>query len=200
MKNKKEEILSAAEEEFARHGYEGANILRIAKHVNVTHVLIYYHFKSKENLFTQVLQRKIDGFIQSVLPPAGTENLYFLQNLDNLIVQNFDFIANNVAFARLIVNEAKSIPSLVDIAHNQYLDYINLLQNTLNNEHTAGNINQTNAEQLVLNIFSLNIMSVLVMPELEPLLPYEQPDKQILLLQHKQENIRYIHLFLGVKE
>lgn len=200
MKNRKEEILSAAEEEFARHGYEGANILRIAKQINVTHVLIYYHFKSKENLFTQVLQRKLDGFIQSVLPPAGTENLYFLQNLDNLIVQNFDFVANNVAFARLIVNEAKSIPSLIDIAHNQYLDYINLLQNTLNNEYAVGNINKTNAEQLVLNIFSLNIMSVLVMPELQLLLPYELPDKQILLQQHKQENIRYIHLFLGVKE
>lgn len=200
MKNKKEEILSAAEEEFARHGYEGANISRIAKQVHVTHVLLYYHFQCKENLFAQVLQRKIDCFIQSVLPPAGTENLYFLQNLDNLIAQNFDFVASNVAFARLIVNEAKSIPSLIDIAHKQYKDYTDLLQNTLNKEATAGNIKPTNAERLILNIFSLNIMSVLVMPELETLLPYEQPDKHTLLMQHKQENIRYVHLFLGVNE
>lgn len=200
MKNKKEEILSAAEEEFARHGYEGANISRIAKKVHVTHVLLYYHFQCKENLFAQVLQRKIDGFVQSVLPPTGTENLYFLQNIDNLIAQNFDFVANNVAFVRLIVNEAKSIPTLMDIAHNQYIDYINLLQNSLNKESAVGNIEPTNAERLILNIFSLNIMSVLVMPELEHLLPCRQPDNQTLLMQHKQENIRYIHLFLGIKE
>ncbi len=199
MKNKKEEILTAAEEEFARHGYEGANICRIAKKVCVTHVLLYYHFKNKENLFASVLQRKIDGFVQSVLPAEGTDNLHFLQNIDNLIVQNFDFIAHNVAFARLIVNESQSIPSLADIAHTQYADYIQRLQNALDREAAAGNIAKSNAEQIILYIFSLNIMSIIVMPEIEHLLPTSNEDINILLQQRKQENIDYIHLLMGVK-
>lgn len=200
MKNRKDIILEVAEEEFARNGYEGANICRIAKKVGVTHVLLYYHFQNKENLFMEVLQRKIDGFIQSVLPPQETETLYFIKNLDNLVAQNFDFIAENAAFAKLIVNESTSLPSLADIAHTRYREYLERLQHALDVEQAAGNIAATNAEQLVLNIFSLNIMSVVVMPSIEALLPDTESDRAEVLKRRKEENIERIHLLLGVRD
>lgn len=201
MKNKKEKILAAAAEEFARNGYEGANMCRIAKKVGVTHVLLYYHFQNKENLFRELLQQKIEAFIQSVLPPEGTENLHFMQNIDNLIAQNFDFIAENAMLARLIVNETESVPdSLKDIAHKRYSEYLERLQHTLDVETEKGNIVPTNAEHLMLTICSLNIMSVLVMPAITNLLPEAELDNQKVLQRRKEENIRYIHTLLQNKE
>lgn len=201
MKNKKEKILAAAAEEFARNGYEGANMCRIAKKVGVTHVLLYYHFQNKENLFRELLQQKIEAFIQSVLPPEGTENLHFMQNIDNLIAQNFDFMAENAMLARLIVNETGSVPdSLKDIAHKRYSEYLERLQHTLDVETEKGNIVPTNAEHLMLTICSLNIMSVLVMPAITNLLPEAELDNQKVLQRHKEENIRYIHTLLQNKE
>ena len=200
MKNKKEVILEVAEEEFSKNGYEGANICRIAKKVGVTHVLLYYHFQNKENLFMEVLQRKIDKFIESILPPAETETLYFIKNIDNLVAQNFDFIAENAAFARLIVNESASIPSLADIAHTRYNEYLERLQHSLDSECAAGHVAKTNAEQLVLNIFSLNIMSIVVMPSIEALLPEMETDRAEVLKRRKEENIERIHLLLGVRD
>lgn len=199
MKNKKAEILAAAEEEFAKNGYEGANLCRIAKKVGVTHVLLYYHFQDKENLFRELLEQKIEAFIQSVLPPEGTENLHFMNNIDNLISQNFDFMAQNAILARLIVNETCAMPeSLQDIAHKRYNEYLQRLQHSLDIEAAAGNILPTNAEQLMQTICSLNIMSVLVMPAIANLLPQPNSSKDILQ-QRKDENIQYIHTLLGVK-
>ncbi len=202
MKNKKEDILQAAEEEFARNGYEGANISRIAKRVGVTHVLLYYHFQNKENLFTEVLQRKIEQFIQSVLPPEGTENLHFMENLDTLITQNFNIMAQNAMLARLLVNETEQMPDLLcDIAHKQYSGYLARLQHTLDKETEAGNIVPTNAERLILTICSLNIMAILVMPAIENLLPEQEQNRQKVQQRRLEENIRYIHSLLttGIK-
>ena len=201
MKNKKEEILQAAEEEFARNGYEGANISRIAKRVGVTHVLLYYHFQNKENLFTEVLQRKIEQFIQSVLPPEGTENLHFMENLDLLITQNFNILSQNAMLARLLVNETCQMPTpLCDIAHKQYNEYLERLQRTLDKEAESGNIVPANAERLVLTICSLNIMAILVMPAIENLLPEAEQDREKVQQRRLEENIRYIHTQLGLQE
>ena len=63
MKNKKEEILQAAEEEFARNGYEGANISRIAKRVGVTHVLLYYHFQNIPALMEESVKEWMEDVI-----------------------------------------------------------------------------------------------------------------------------------------
>ncbi len=202
MKNKKEEILQAAEEEFARNGYEGANISRIAKRVGVTHVLLYYHFQNKENLFREVLQRKIDEFILSVLPPEGTENLHFMENIDLLITQNFNMMAQNAMLARLLVNETGQMPeSLRDIAHKQYGEYLTRLQCALDREAEAGNIVPANAERLILTICSLNIMAVLVMPAIENLLPEQEQNHQLVQQRRLEDNIRYIHSLLttGIK-
>lgn len=197
MKNKREEILQAAEEEFARNGYEGANISRIAKRVGVTHVLLYYHFQNKENLFFEVLQRKIEQFIQSVLPAEGTENLHFMENIDNLIRQNFNLMAQNAMLARLLVNEMSEMPTMLcDIAHKQYGEYIECLQHTLDREAEAGNIVPTNAERLILTICSLNIMAVLVMPAVENLLTVQEQDRQSVQQRRLEDNIQYIHMML----
>lgn len=201
MKNKREEILQAAEEEFARNGYEGANMSRIAKRVGVTHVLLYYHFQNKENLFAEVLNRKIDEFIRSVLPPEGTENLYFVENIDTLIVRNFDIMAQNNLLARLLVNETAEMPAaLRDIAHKQYAGYLMRLQHTLDVEAAAGHIRPTNAEQLIQTICSLNVMAVLVVPAFHNLLAEGETDPGQLLQEQKAANIRHIHTLLGLEE
>ena len=49
-------ILSAALDEFARHGLAGARMDRIAAQADVNKRLIYYYFTSKDDLFLAVLE------------------------------------------------------------------------------------------------------------------------------------------------
>jgi AcrR family transcriptional regulator len=49
-------ILLAARDEFACHGLAGARVDRIAERADVNKRLIYYYFKSKDDLFLAVLE------------------------------------------------------------------------------------------------------------------------------------------------
>lgn len=49
--NKRSAILKAAAKVFADNGYEGASVDEISKEAGVTKSLLYYHFKSKDEIF-----------------------------------------------------------------------------------------------------------------------------------------------------
>jgi AcrR family transcriptional regulator len=52
----RQKILEAATAEFARHGLGGARVDRIAKLAGANKRMLYYYFRSKENLFLAVLE------------------------------------------------------------------------------------------------------------------------------------------------
>jgi len=56
-----QDILQAAQDEFAALGLGGARVDRIAERAGVNKRLIYYYFGSKEDLFLAVLERAYEG-------------------------------------------------------------------------------------------------------------------------------------------
>lgn len=52
-----EKIIKAAQREFAQYGYEGARVDRIAQKAKINKAMIYYHYKSKENLYESLLSK-----------------------------------------------------------------------------------------------------------------------------------------------
>lgn len=57
----KEKILEAARAEFSERGFDGARVDSIAKRAEVNKALIYYYFKSKEELLQELLR----GFLEA---------------------------------------------------------------------------------------------------------------------------------------
>lgn len=60
--SKKIAILNAAEELFARRGLRGASLRQIASKAVVDVSLITYHFKTKDQLFAAVIERRTRVF------------------------------------------------------------------------------------------------------------------------------------------
>jgi AcrR family transcriptional regulator len=54
-------ILTAAIDEFAARGYDGAGVDRIARRARVNKALIYYYFKSKRGLYHEILHASVRG-------------------------------------------------------------------------------------------------------------------------------------------
>jgi TetR/AcrR family transcriptional regulator len=67
-------ILDAAEQEFSRHGLNGARLSTIATLAQVTTASLHYYFENKENLYKAVLQRPIDE-VQSMLGQLNFDGL-----------------------------------------------------------------------------------------------------------------------------
>lgn len=65
---KEEEILNAAEEEFFRNGYDATSTAVIAKRAGVTHAMVNYYFRTKENLFIRILDNSVYDLLKSLKP------------------------------------------------------------------------------------------------------------------------------------
>jgi len=63
--------MAAAIDCFARFGYQGASIDRIARHAGVTKGALYYHFRDKEQLLFEAVSERVGEFEHHVLSEVG---------------------------------------------------------------------------------------------------------------------------------
>ena len=66
-------ILEVAEGEFAREGYAGAHLQRIAEQVGVQKTALYYYFVSKAALYEEVLVLMLQEFERTVIEAVSTK-------------------------------------------------------------------------------------------------------------------------------
>lgn len=103
----KQRILTAAAEEFAERGYDGARVDTIAKRANVNKALIYYYYENKEDLLellfadlltvsTQLMQQTMPHNFDLTNKEAITKIMYsFLdvleerQNVVRVLIMEF---------------------------------------------------------------------------------------------------------------
>jgi TetR/AcrR family transcriptional regulator len=69
-----QQILDAAEQEFSRHGLNGARMSAIATRAKVTTATLHYYFENKESLYRAVLQRPVDE-VQTKLGQLNLDGL-----------------------------------------------------------------------------------------------------------------------------
>jgi AcrR family transcriptional regulator len=68
---RREQILAAATEAFARSGFAATNLDDIALHAGITRVILYRHFDSKTELYQAVLDRMCARLEAHVAEPVG---------------------------------------------------------------------------------------------------------------------------------
>jgi TetR/AcrR family transcriptional regulator len=103
-----EKIIKAAQREFAQYGYEGARVDRIAQKARINKAMIYYHYKSKENLYESLLSK-----VYTTVFPRITEtipqNIGPKEKLELIISTFIDFIKDlDEDFIRMMLRELSS--------------------------------------------------------------------------------------------
>jgi AcrR family transcriptional regulator len=63
----RKQLMTAAIDSFARLGYQGTSIDRVAREAGVTKGAVYYHFRDKEELLFEAVKDRIVGFEKQVL-------------------------------------------------------------------------------------------------------------------------------------
>ncbi|SFE75293.1 transcriptional regulator, TetR family [Paenibacillus algorifonticola] len=87
----KELLLSHALIEFAKHGYEGASLRKIANLSNVDVALLSYHFGSKLGLWTSVVDHLTERITLQTVP---FKNNYMHMKLETACIALVDNIVN----------------------------------------------------------------------------------------------------------
>lgn len=88
---KKEALFKATAGLFPRNGFEATTTVQIAKAANATEPMIYYHFKGKYDLFTQIFERASKEYFSRLkrLPKDTTTQF---EKIANLISLHFQFV------------------------------------------------------------------------------------------------------------
>lgn len=76
-----EEILDTAEELFMKQGYNDTSTRQIANILNITQPNIYYHFKNKEEIYYEVMQRLAKEVGENLTQIAADETRNFNEKL-----------------------------------------------------------------------------------------------------------------------
>lgn len=100
-KNRAADILTAAEELIGERGFDAVSARDVAERAGVNKALLFYYYESKEKLFDKVLERYHQSHYDA-LKDSFEEGGESRERFHRLIDAYFDFIAENVLYARLM--------------------------------------------------------------------------------------------------
>ncbi len=116
-------ILSAAEKVFARYGFEGATTEKIARQANLPKANIHYYYKTKENLYRQVLKRILEAWMQAA--KAFDEYEEPSEALAHYIESKMQFSRTRPYASKVWANEVlHGVPILDDFVKNSLREWL----------------------------------------------------------------------------
>ncbi len=154
--NRKEQILSAASECFARYGYKKTTLDDIGKKVGLDKASIYYYFKSKEEIFTILVLNEFKRFIaqlqQDIVEDMDCEQqilFYFEQKLQFMSQKTLILPQITEEELQRFIASGKELYSEIEQGEKSFVAKI--LRNCIKN----GDIKDCNVEKISDFLFAL---------------------------------------------
>jgi len=94
-------VLTAAGEEFARRGFEGARVEQIARRAGVNKQLVFYYYHSKRGLFQAAVAeaaRELERALADIAIPGGRP----LERIRRALEAQFDYMARRPELVALL--------------------------------------------------------------------------------------------------
>lgn len=189
-------ILEAAEKEFLRKGFGGARTTEIARQAGLTHAMLHYYFRTKENLFEKVFERKSE-LLAETLTLTINPDLPFRERIKQGIEKHFDLIAQNRELPLFVINEVFKdkhlFETLAVIVQKKIATSLTTLAKDIRDESAKGNIRFIAPFDLVYSILSLNVFVFISLPAVGSVInPEGNMDIESWLEHRKKENVEII--------
>jgi len=201
--NNEQLILEAAEAEFLEKGYNNATTTAIAKKAGVTHAMLHYYFRTKDNLFQKVFQEKVHLIGDSLYQQLNYD-LPFEEVIRKFIEFHFDFIGQNPQLLNFVYNEVivnkENRHFLLDQIRPKILNVHNRMDKLLSDEVSKGNIRPVKVYELLINILSMNVITFMAFPMLKDLMSEEKSEHfENLINERRESNVQFILNALKIK-
>lgn len=189
-------ILQAAEKEFLEKGYAGARTVSIAEAAGVTHAMLHYYYRTKDNLFEKIVSDKMHMLGNIILSAIGDEDLPLEERIRQGVERHFDFLLANRDIPRFVINELYAQPghsealkaSVREMANN----LLNNLQRQIDENAARGKCLKTDARMLLIDIVSLNVFPFVAAPIMSGAMGEFYENYDDFLAVRKRENVETI--------
>lgn len=115
---RKDRILSAARELFIEKGFTGTSVGEIVSRAEITHSLLFHHFKNKENLW-QIVKNQVIAEGRKIHEHTPTLDKNFKDFLTTFINSATKFYAKNPDVVRILNWQRLELEGKVGIALDQ---------------------------------------------------------------------------------
>ena len=169
--NKEQAILAAAKEEFLDKGFDGARTTSIARNAGVTHAMLHYYFKTKEQLFERIFHETMGMLVEGILDVFTQNEKPFKQRMAEALDIHFEVIRQNPRLPLFMIREVASRPERFDIIKNVISTFAGSLlitmQHDIDQAVSNGEISPIDATTLLLDMVSLNVFPFIAKPLFE---------------------------------
>ncbi len=185
-----QQILDAAEIEFAQHGLHGTRVDPIAARAGVAPRMIYYYFQSKKGLYQAVLQRPA-ALLQTVFEQLNLDALTADEALKSLIQATIQYETTNRNRGMLLFQEAIQ-------NQGQYFKLINWqkpiaqLAGILERGIQAGVFRSLDVQMTTLNIIGICTVYANAYDNMKHLMPDEDLLSQAMVERYTQAAIQLV--------
>ena len=166
-KNTEEHILNAAKNVFQSKGMDGARMQEIADSAGINKAMLHYYFRNKQSLFEAVFK---NAFLL-LAPQLNTilnDNSSIEEKIKNFTSNYISFIVKHPYLPNFIIQELNRNPDFLDkMKNNSAFPNIEKFKNQVNQDVEKGIIKPISAEQLFINIMSLNVFPFVAKPLLK---------------------------------
>ncbi|MBO7495529.1 MAG: TetR/AcrR family transcriptional regulator [Salinivirgaceae bacterium] len=196
--NLESEILKSAEELFLENGFSGTSTTDIAKRVGCNQALVHYYFRTKENLFLQVFNSKVETILTTLQKPLLQQNAEFNDKLRNAIGAYFDFLTENSRLPFFVINELLCNRERLKLAYNYFMQntsrskVFETIDNVVQTEVGKGTIRPIKTVDFVLDIVSLTVFNFIIMPIYKAVSDSTESEKAEFINSRKEDIITLV--------
>lgn len=194
--NTEQLILDAAEDEFLENGYSRTKTTAIAKKAGVTHAMLHYYFRTKENLFQVVFLKKVQ-LAASSFEVVFKESHSLESTIRQFVECHFEFISKDPRLINFVYNEVIRNKENRELLFKTLIPRLEVVighvEAFVEREVAKGTMRSVKPIDLLLNSAYLNIATFMIYPiakEYMAGMPTELMDA--MLAERKESNVQFI--------
>lgn len=189
-------ILEAAEAEFLEKGYGNTKTVAIARRAGVSHSMLHYYFRTKEQLFQKIFKEKVQILAQ-MFGGIFAKDASFTEIIRLVVETQFNFAAQNPQLPPFVFNEILSNKEnrnwAIETIFPQIFPYYCTVEKLLNDEIAKGAVRPITIRDLMLNVISINIVAFLALPVLKDAFNLDNGEALNHFLNERREsNVQFI--------
>ena len=190
--NTEEKILEAAQKIFQAKGMDGARMQEIADKASINKAMLHYYYRSKQLLFEAVF-KKAFALLAPQLNAILNDDSSVEDKIKNFTHNYMSFIIKHPYLPNFIIQELNRNPNFIEkIKNNTAFPNIDKFKLQVQNEVKNGTIISISAEQLFINILSLNIFPFVASPLIKAFTNVNDNTYEMLLEDRKKEVSEFI--------
>jgi len=185
-------ILNAAETIFQQKGMDGARMQEIADEAGINKALLHYYYRSKQLLFEAVFKSAFSLLAPQMNKILNDDSSVF-DKIKNFTSNYISFVIKHPYLPNFIIQELNKNPEFaINILAENNFPNIEKFKNQIAEEVLKETIKPIKADQLFINILSLNIFPFIAAPLFKGFLNLSNEEYQLMLENRKTEVAEFI--------